>query len=186
MDIPGYRERMLEELSDTLLGLKDEQVERAVGAICGARRLFLAGAGRAGLVARAFAMRLVHMGFTCFVVGEVTVPRIEVGDLLILVSNRAETKTSGCYASTAREAGARVLIFTANPEGGIIGTHDIVVELLAPGYWGDTEGRRGSVQIMNNRFEQGTFLTCDYIAKLIQERMEISTDSMYRRHSILE
>ncbi|MEM2817946.1 MAG: SIS domain-containing protein, partial [Archaeoglobaceae archaeon] len=48
-----------------------------------AERIFVVGIGRSGLVAKAFAMRLMHLGYKAFVIGETTTPRIEAGDLLV-------------------------------------------------------------------------------------------------------
>ncbi len=47
-----------------------EQVYAFLDAILDADRIYVMGAGRSGLVAKSFAMRLMHTGFTAYVVGE--------------------------------------------------------------------------------------------------------------------
>ena len=53
------------------------EMERFADAILKADRIFVAGAGRSGFVARAFANRLMHMGLTVYFVGEPTTPAIK-------------------------------------------------------------------------------------------------------------
>ena len=61
------------------------------------------GAGRSGLVAKAFAMRLMHLGFTAYVVGETITPAMRPKDLLVIFSGSGRTKTIADIAETARE-----------------------------------------------------------------------------------
>ncbi|MGZ4892148.1 MAG: SIS domain-containing protein, partial [Halobacteriota archaeon] len=55
------------------------------------KRLFVMGAGRSGLVVKGFAMRLMHLGFNVYVVGETVTPAVETDDLLIVISGSGET-----------------------------------------------------------------------------------------------
>jgi 6-phospho 3-hexuloisomerase len=77
-----------------------------------AGRIFLTGAGRSGLVARFFAMRLMHLGKEVFVVGDTTTPSIQKGDLLIAVSGSGKTESVLSVARKAKGFGARVLSVT--------------------------------------------------------------------------
>ena len=65
---------ILDELRQALAALDNESVERLIAAILKARRIFVAGAGRSGLIMRSFAMRLIHLGFDVSVVGETVTP----------------------------------------------------------------------------------------------------------------
>ena len=97
MDGKEYRQQMLDELSRTLNDLDDREIEQAVKEITTAKRIFFAGAGRAGLMMKGFAMRLMHMGFECHVAGDATTPSIQKNDLLIVASGKAETRTSSFF-----------------------------------------------------------------------------------------
>ncbi|MDD1665656.1 MAG: SIS domain-containing protein, partial [Methanomicrobiales archaeon] len=55
-------------------GISDEEVEGLIREILNAKRVYIMGAGRSGLVARAFAMRLMHLGLISYVVGETVTP----------------------------------------------------------------------------------------------------------------
>ncbi len=55
--------RIIEELDRTVSGVDLRSIERFSRVLMDAKRIFVAGSGRSGLMARAFAMRLMHMGF---------------------------------------------------------------------------------------------------------------------------
>ena len=67
-----------------------------------ARRTFVTGAGRSGLVARSFGMRLMHAGLPAFVPGETITPAAGPGDLLVAISCTGQT---GITEYIARRAG---------------------------------------------------------------------------------
>ena len=73
---------VINELSRTLTSVAFEQQEKLADEILNANRVFVAGAGRSGMMARCFAMRLMHMGLNAYMVGEVVTPSIAAGDLL--------------------------------------------------------------------------------------------------------
>lgn len=66
---------ILQELTENEKRVSQDEMEKFADAILKADRIFVAGAGRSGFVARAFANRLMHMGLTVFFVGEPTTPR---------------------------------------------------------------------------------------------------------------
>lgn len=82
---------VIEELRRTLTAVSYEQQEQLAAEIQKANRVFVAGAGRSGMMARCFAMRLMHMGITAYMVGEVVTPSIAAGDLLVIASGSGET-----------------------------------------------------------------------------------------------
>ena len=69
-----------DELSRTLTAISPAQMEQLADAILKAKRVFVAGAGRSGMMARCFVMRLMHMGLQAYMVGEVVTPGIAAGD----------------------------------------------------------------------------------------------------------
>lgn len=62
------------ELSDTLKEMDSLQGEKLMDAICMAKKIYAAGAGRSLLALRCLAMRLMHLGFEAYVVGETITP----------------------------------------------------------------------------------------------------------------
>jgi len=85
----------------------------------GRHRIYLLGEGRSGLVGRAFAMRLMHLGFDVNVFGEVVTPAVRENDLLIAVSGTGETATVNEVTRIAKQHGARIAAVTSNPDSSL-------------------------------------------------------------------
>ncbi|WP_457753951.1 3-hexulose-6-phosphate synthase, partial [Thermococcus sp.] len=85
--------------------LRLEEVRGMIDAMIGANKIFIYGAGRSGLVGKAFAMRLMHLDFNVYVVGETITPAFEEGDLLIAISGSGETRTIVDAAEIAKKQG---------------------------------------------------------------------------------
>ena len=86
---------IIQELAENEKLVSQAEMEKFADAILKADRIFVAGAGRSGFVARAFANRLMHMGLTVFFVGEPTTPAIKAGDLLVIGSGSGDRKPCG-------------------------------------------------------------------------------------------
>ncbi len=70
-------ERILAEIGEVAGRIPEKDLEDLAEWIHGADRVYVAGMGRSGLMARAFAMRLMHLGIVTHVVGDTTTPSIE-------------------------------------------------------------------------------------------------------------
>ena len=77
MDFEEAWKAILDEVGGALSKVEREPVTRLIELIESARRVFVAGAGRSGLMVRTFAMRLMQMGFETYVAGETTTPAID-------------------------------------------------------------------------------------------------------------
>ena len=91
MDTREYAREVIGELDRTLSAISPQDAEQLVDRILGAKTIFLAGAGRSGLAVKAFAMRLMHMGFGAYVVGETVTPGMKADDLLVIGSGSGAT-----------------------------------------------------------------------------------------------
>jgi len=133
-------EEMAESIRKTTAGLDKAQTSALFQRILDARRIYVTGAGRSGLIARAFAMRLLHMGFDVFVVGETVTPALQPGDTLVVFSGSGETHTMATFCKTVKELGGIVCLITAVPDSTISRIADCVVNLgdLTGYYRGDT------------------------------------------------
>src|SRR5579883_2308182 len=123
-------QRALDELSAVMARLDDAAVEAAVDEIAAARRICLHGVGREGLQMRGLAMRLFHLGLHAAMVGDMTTPAVGQGDLLIVSAGPGDFSTVRGLMGVARDAGARTLVVTAQPDGGAARRADAV--LLIP------------------------------------------------------
>ena len=79
--------------------LNEEDIDKFLDIIVSSKNVFLIGAGRSGLAAKAFAMRLMHLGISSYVVGETISPAIYEDDCIIAISGSGETNTIYCFSS---------------------------------------------------------------------------------------
>jgi 6-phospho-3-hexuloisomerase len=183
MEFRQAADQILAELGGVLERVNPEPVARLLDAVASARRIYVAGEGRSGLVARTFAMRLVHLGLTGYVCGETITPAIEAGDLCIGCSGSGETAITRHRADQSRRAGAVVAAVVAAPGTSLGSQADIEVVLPAPTKLSQ-EGR--SRQFGATLFEQSLLLFLDALVLQLQERRGASPASMRAKHANLE
>ena len=99
--------------------LDRESINEFENVILSSENIFVTGAGRSGLAAKAFAMRLMHLGLSAYVVGETISPAIHAGDCIVVISGSGETNTIVSAANKAKERGSKVLALTSYPESTI-------------------------------------------------------------------
>lgn len=93
------------------------------------KRIFLTGAGRSGLVASAFAMRLMHLDFTVYVIGEIVTPAVESDDLVIALSGSGETSPIVEMSTIIKEKGTKLAVVTSNKDSRLGSLADITVRI---------------------------------------------------------
>jgi 6-phospho-3-hexuloisomerase len=109
-------QKMAETIGETTARLDREELARFFREILSAQRIYVTGAGRSGFVAKAFAMRLMHLGYNAYVVGETITPALRSGDTLVIFSGSGETQSIATYGETAKELGAAICLITASKE----------------------------------------------------------------------
>ena len=107
--------------------ISNDQINALIDEILNADRIYTMGAGRSGLVAKSFAMRLMHLGLSAFVIGETVTPAMKQGDIVIVFSGSGATKTVADIAETAKEIGGRVCLITTKKESRIGRIADCIV-----------------------------------------------------------
>ena len=120
---------MTDRIGETARSLDAAETGAFVDAILAARRIYVVGAGRSGLVARAFAMRLMHLGMESYVIGETITPALHEGDLLVAFSGSGETHSIVEFCETAQGLGGQVCLLTTTPDSTLGRTADLVVDL---------------------------------------------------------
>lgn len=140
-------------------------------------RIFVTGAGRSGLVARAFGMRLMHAGLTAFVPGETITPAAEEGDLVLAITCTGRTGFAGYVASRAKEVGATVVVLTAEPDSPVAQLADHVIHLPV---------RAEMIVTRAAVFEHAASFCLDAVFALLSQRLDVDENIFYRRHANLE
>lgn len=184
MNTQFYTRQILEELDLVARRMDPNAGEAMYEAIARADRIFVAGAGRSGLAARGFAMRLMHLGLRAYVCGEIATPGFRPDDLLIIVSGSGETESLAAMAGKVKRIGGRIALVTVRPESTIGSKADITVCVPAPTPKAENSFR--SIQPMGSLFEQSCFLMLDAIVMELMVKMNETEESMFARHANLE
>ena len=173
------------EVQRTLARVSSEGPERLTEEILKADRIYVAGGGRSGLMARALAMRLMHLGLVTYVVGETTTPAVQSGDLLLACSASGETQVTVLVSRVARDAGARVFAITATPDSPMARQADETIIIPAPSKHLSPEDR-SSAQYGGSLFEQALLVLLDAVSAEIGRRLGTPPQELDSRHANLE
>ena len=185
MHTTQYLAKILKELIRTTDHIPDEEAEKLVNGILEAKKVFVAGAGRSGFMAKSFAMRMMHMGIDAYVPGETVTPNFEKDDILIIASGSGETKSLVSMSEKAKSIGGTIAAVTIFPESTIGKIADIKIKL--PGSPKDqSEGDYKTIQPMGSLFEQTLLLFCDAVILRFMEKKGLDTNKMYDKHANLE
>lgn len=182
---------IMSELDQAANEIAAEQLDQLAATILSAGRIFVAGAGRSGLMMRAFAMRLMHLGLEVYVVGETVTRSLGKDDLLLIGSGSGETRSLVPMAEKARSLEAAVGVLTLSPDSTLGRLADFMVKLPgAPKDQADKAETNGpatvTVQPMGSLFEQLLLLACDAVILALMDKQELSGHKMYGNHANLE
>ena len=175
--------------------LNEEDIDKFLDIIVSSKNVFLIGAGRSGLSAKAFAMRLMHLGISSYVVGETISPAIYEDDCIIAISGSGETNTIVSAANIAKNRGSKVLALTSYPESTLGKLADTV--LLVKGRTkveADDEnymkrqihGNYTSLTPLGTAFELTTLVFLDALVSELMEIMHQTESDLIARLTVLE
>lgn len=181
-----YLKKIIEELQAGAALIKEEELQDFAELIIKSRRIFVAGAGRSGFVARAFANRLMHLGLSVYVAGDATTPSIQEGDLLMIGSGSGETGSLVNMAKKAKKLGVNLATVTIFPEASIGSISDKLIKIPGVTPKSTLQSEFTSFQPMGNSFEQLTWLVYDNLIMILMEKMNKTTEEMFKLHANLE
>lgn len=179
-------DQALGELGAVLARVDAGAVDDACAMLANANRIALYGCGREGLQMKGFAMRLFHLGLPVAVVGDMTAPALGPGDVLFVSSGPGETATVLTLMRIAREAGAGVLLVTAQPVGSAATLADAILVLPAQTMADDRSERRSSALPMGSLFEGAMFVLFEIMVLKLKADLGVSDEAMRTRHTNLE
>lgn len=185
MTEPSDFRRALDELGAVLDRVDDAAVERAVDLIAEAQTIVVFGGGREGLQIRGLAMRLFHLGRSVAVVGDMTTPAIGPGDLFVVTAGPGEISTALALIGVAKQAGAGVLVITAQPDGRVPRLADFVLTVPAQTMAND-QGNNLSVLPMGSLYEGAIYLLFEIMILKLKSRLNVSAEAMRANHTNME
>lgn len=184
--IRDYGGKIVKELGMSLENLSNEQGDDLVKNILNSKKIFVAGAGRSGFAMKSFCMRLMHIGFDAYVVGETVTPNMTCDDILIVGSGSGSTGTLVTICNKAKSIGAKIGLVTILDKSPIADMADIVINIPAPTPKIEQDTGFKSIQPMGSLFEQSLLLTLDACVLLLMDNMSKDSATMFKRHANLE
>lgn len=179
------REAMLQELHRSFTAVREEEIQSLIREIVLANQVFIYGLGRERLMLQAFGMRLMHLGFQVHIVGDVTTPAIQSGDLWITSSGTGKLATVEALMDIVNESGARAAFFTAFPDAELPRRADLIIHIPAQ-TMREGESDVKSVQPMGSLFEQTQLMLFDWITLRLIHELQQTEEGMAVRHTNLE
>lgn len=173
------------EVAGVLAEVEPATLETAADLLDHAPRIFVAGEGRSGYMARAFAMRLVHLGRTAYFVGDTCTPSTGPGDLLVAVSGSGTTAATVRAARAVTEGGGEVLAVTTAPSSPLAtGTRHVLHVPAATKH--RREGEAATVQPLSSLFDQCTHLLLDCVCLELARRHHVTDEQARQAHANTE
>jgi len=185
-------------IKSSIKELNAKEVERLIELLLGAKdkKIFIVGMGRSGFVARAFALRLMNLGFDVYFLGETITPAAEKGDLLIAISGTGSTKMVLTASAAAKEIGATVIAITSFPESqlGQMADHIVTIKGRTKTGWPREEdylarqimGEREPLTPLGSVFENNCMVFLDSLVVELMHRMGRTEEDLKRRHATIE
>lgn len=170
-----------EEIESVMAKVDRDQLEEVLEYIKDNSRIFVDGEGRSGLMGKGFAMRLMHLGYEVYSVGETITPSVKNGDIYFAVSGSGESSSVVVNVKKAKEKGCIIIAVTSKINSTLGTLADKVV--VVPGTTkGDSGKERKSVQLLSSLFDQSLHIVLDAICLMLSKRNEISNSEATSRH----
>lgn len=192
--VPLSMNLIADHLAMVASSLSEDDVEELISSIINAKSVFLMGAGRSGLVAKSFAMRLMHLGISVYVVGETTTPAVNPEDLVIAISGSGQTTNIANLGTIVVEIGAKLITLTTNKDSrlGKMSNSSVVIKgrskVDTGGYY--ERHLRGDyydeLMPMGTTFEVSAMAFLDSCVAELMVRIDKSEGDMKQRHATLE
>ncbi len=184
---------ILEDVRSYIDRIHDEDIDQMINILLEARKIFIMGAGRSGLVGRAFAMRLMHLDLEVHVVGETTTPAFTSEDVLVTISGSGETSSVVNAAEVAKKKSGKVVTITSYPDSTLAHMADVLVVVKGrskegvPASYIERELRPyEKLTPLGTLFEDCCMIFLEGIVASLMEVLEKGEKDMKAKHAVLE
>ncbi|MEU6578412.1 6-phospho-3-hexuloisomerase [Streptomyces sp. NPDC046805] len=182
---PHLKDTVLAEVTGVLAAIDEASLESLAQTLLRADRVFVTGEGRSGFMAKAFAMRLMHLGLRVHVIGETTTPAVAPGDTVVAVSGSGTTAGTVRVAEQAVRVGAQVHAVTTAADSPLAGLAKSRLVIPAA-----TKHRRpgeaASIQPLSSLFDQATHLALDVVALRLADLLAVDNETARKAHANTE
>lgn len=174
---------IVEEINQVMDLVDEKELEAVLPLIKKDKRIFVTGAGRSGFQAKGFAMRLMHIGYNVYVMGETITPSIQPDDVWVAISGSGTTKGIVSDTESAKKIGLKIVVLTSNNQSALAQLADKVV--VVPGAT-KTGAGIDSVQLLSTLFDQTVHITLDALTLLMANRDETTNKEALDGHVNVE
>lgn len=174
------RDVIAKEDMEMFLNIDIAELEAITKAIIEAKRIFVAGWGRAGNCVKILSMNCSQMGLKTHIVGDNSTPSIHEGDLLVIGSGKGTTETMVEIAKQCKEHGAKLALITAAKESTIGDMADMVVHIPRKEF--DPDG----VPMARGSYYQVLVMTVDLIMAYVMQDLGLKGEVIGFYHNNLE
>ena len=185
MTIKEMNSKAVAELSEVINRINSAQVDILIETLATANRVVLYRVGREGLMMKALAMRLFHMGLDAHLVGDMTTPPVSEGDVLVVSAGPGYFSTVEALRGVAHRSGAKTICFTAQTDGKVSQNADLTVVLPAQTMADDTSGPTSFLP-MGSLYEGVMYLFFEYLVLMLRDHMKVTPEQMRHNHTNLE
>lgn len=174
-------QQVMSEIDDVIKAVDVSNIEEFTTFFDQSKRVFIDGEGRSGFMAKGFAMRLMHLNYNVFVVGETINPALTPQDVVVVVSGSGESANVVTTARKAKQLGCQVLAVSSKKESTLASFADFV--LIVPGaIRTSNENQRKSIQLLSSLFDQSLHIILDVACLYISRRDGISNEKADAKH----
>lgn len=175
-----YLDFVSDHIQGTLLKLDKESIDTFIGELISSRnrKIFLLGAGRSGLEARGFAMRLMHLEFDVYVIGDIVTPPVNDG-LVIAISGSGETIPVVDLAESIRFECYKLIVITTNENSSLGKISDLVIKV-------PIKNENNNILPMGTIFEAVSHIFLDAVISKLMITFGITEEYMKNRHGLSE
>ncbi|UOQ44985.1 6-phospho-3-hexuloisomerase [Halobacillus salinarum] len=181
----GKMETILSEIQSVTSLIDEAELTEIAADLQRTGRIFVIGEGRSGLMAKSFAMRLMHLGAEVYVIGETITPSIKEDDMLVAISGSGSTKSVVWTAEKAKKLGCQVIAVTTNPDSDLASHASKVLRVPAATKY-RREDERQTIQPLGSLFDQCAHIVFDTICLSYAELKDIGHDQAFKQHSNVE
>lgn len=162
-------------------------VDRILTTVEAGHDVFIVGSGRSAMVGQMFQTRLEHLTVPAsFVTNSRSVPHLDKGDLLIVISGSGRTAIVKAIIESYLDQNPHIMSITSYPESWIGRMSDNVVQLIGRTKI-DVErramGEQASLTPEGTQFEIAAAVFLDGIIAELVKRMKKSDSDIHSRHS---
>lgn len=175
-----YLNVVAQEVSSVLAQIDRVKLEKIVSMLSGDKRVFVDGEGRSGFVGKCFAMRMMHLGYEVYVMGETNTPSFKADDVYISISGSGNSGSVVLNAKNAQKKEARLISLVGNLDSTLAQLSD--ESLFIPATTRQDTVQRNSIQLLGSLFDQSTHLILDTVCLMISEISHISNAEATKRH----